>query len=718
MADAAHAATTSGEGSISQATSEHLFFGRSWSNGGDRNVFTTILFAALLFWMLRRCTWSLGTSVLAAATSGSASSAGGSSGSSTPDDKRAVLVRDNKMLQVQCQTGRTWSCSYTQGRRAHMEDRFTVKLNIPFPPASAAAAASVLKASPPTSNTNLLHAGGAAEDGKGSPPQSGQVTHRRLSPVQHPQSPVPPASPPGPEAETLAPALLVSSPGSTVRTVTLTDSARESTVEESSNRANEGSGSGESGSGSGDEKKPNIMPPPSPHPNAKSISPPTSKPPSPPRSPANAINGATFPPPPSDDGAVSGTATPCESPTSAAGAPAAPLPDVITPVRVSLFAVFDGHGGHRASDCATRWLPDFVRTHSLFPHEPRTVLADAFKQTDHQYVMADGHDALYQGTTAVVALITKSVITRGAPPPLTHSVSGSGGSSDGSDCKQAPSSTGSRKSSPILGYNSLLRTVITITVANAGDSRAILIRSFGTAVPLSHDHKPNRTDERTRIEAAGGYVIRHSENGRMHGPFRVYTSDSLGGLAVSRAFGDSVYRQPPHADAWLVNPTPDIITHTANLDSDQFIVLASDGLWDVFSNSECAAFIVKQNAIERGNLERIAAYVPPASPFAPSLPRASHLISWYSLVSVCVFVGGGAVMVGSALLVEAFRRGSGDNITVLLVNLQTLAAASANSTPNNTPANPSPVVSANANANANANAAAAAATTASAAARS
>ncbi len=48
---------------------------------------------------------------------------------------------------------------------------------------------------------------------------------------------------------------------------------------------------------------------------------------------------------------------------------------------------------------------------------------------------------------------------------------------------------------------------------------------------LSEDHKPNRTDERSRIEAAGGVVV-------WAGTWRVG-----GVLAVSRAFGDRLLKR-------------------------------------------------------------------------------------------------------------------------------------------------------------------------------
>ncbi len=42
-----------------------------------------------------------------------------------------------------------------------------------------------------------------------------------------------------------------------------------------------------------------------------------------------------------------------------------------------------------------------------------------------------------------------------------------------------------------------------LTVANVGDSRAVLCDKDGNAVPLSHDHKPYHLKERRRIKKAG-----------------------------------------------------------------------------------------------------------------------------------------------------------------------------------------------------------------------
>ena len=96
-----------------------------------------------------------------------------------------------------------------------------------------------------------------------------------------------------------------------------------------------------------------------------------------------------------------------------------------------------------------------------------------------------------------------------------------------------------------------------------GDCRAVLCRQ-GAAVRLSEDHKPNRRDEKARIEKAGGHVV---EIGGIH---RVCTAASKAGLklveddeslylAVSRAFGDRKLKSPSSTKTSqpLVSATPE-----------------------------------------------------------------------------------------------------------------------------------------------------------------
>ncbi|CAH2038666.1 unnamed protein product [Thlaspi arvense] len=109
-----------------------------------------------------------------------------------------------------------------------------------------------------------------------------------------------------------------------------------------------------------------------------------------------------------------------------------------------------------------------------------------------------------------------------------------------------------------------------IIVANCGDSRAVLFRN-GKAVPLSTDHKPDRPDELDRIQEAGGRVI------YWDGP-RV-----LGVLAMSRAIGDN-YLKP------YVSSEPEV-TVTDRTEEDEFLILASDGLWDVVTNEAACAMV-------------------------------------------------------------------------------------------------------------------------------
>jgi serine/threonine protein phosphatase PrpC len=86
----------------------------------------------------------------------------------------------------------------------------------------------------------------------------------------------------------------------------------------------------------------------------------------------------------------------------------------------------------------------------------------------------------------------------------------------------------------------------TLTVANAGDSRAVLCRAGGRVLPLSEDHKPNSPTELARIRKAGGFV---NAFGRVNG-----------NLNLSRSIGDLKYKQVPGLSPaeQMITAEPDI----------------------------------------------------------------------------------------------------------------------------------------------------------------
>lgn len=104
-----------------------------------------------------------------------------------------------------------------------------------------------------------------------------------------------------------------------------------------------------------------------------------------------------------------------------------------------------------------------------------------------------------------------------------------------------------------------------IYVANIGDSRAVLASS-NKSVPLSSDHKPNRPDERLRVESNGGRIM-------FYGTWRVQ-----GMLAVTRSFGDRRLKR------WVI-AEPEIFVRDLTSE-DKYLILATDGVWDVMSEQD------------------------------------------------------------------------------------------------------------------------------------
>jgi len=115
-------------------------------------------------------------------------------------------------------------------------------------------------------------------------------------------------------------------------------------------------------------------------------------------------------------------------------------------------------------------------------------------------------------------------------------------------------------------------------IANCGDSRLVIVGDSGVVTFATADHKPSNPEEQARIERAGGTVMHKRIN-----------SD----LAVSRAFGDFYYKTTESlpAEDQQVSVKPDISVSERRA-SDQFIILACDGIWDVMQNQEVAKFVM------------------------------------------------------------------------------------------------------------------------------
>uniref|UniRef100_A0A2P2MH90 Uncharacterized protein MANES_06G041800 n=1 Tax=Rhizophora mucronata TaxID=61149 RepID=A0A2P2MH90_RHIMU len=112
-----------------------------------------------------------------------------------------------------------------------------------------------------------------------------------------------------------------------------------------------------------------------------------------------------------------------------------------------------------------------------------------------------------------------------------------------------------------------------LLVANAGDCRAVLSRR-GTAIEMSKDHRPGCTKERIRIESLGGYV----DDGYLNGQ-----------LGVTRALGDWHLEGMKGGTGGPLSAEPELELITLNQE-DEFLVIGSDGLWDVFSSQNAVDF--------------------------------------------------------------------------------------------------------------------------------
>ncbi|OIT36855.1 PREDICTED: probable protein phosphatase 2C 1 [Nicotiana attenuata] len=131
-----------------------------------------------------------------------------------------------------------------------------------------------------------------------------------------------------------------------------------------------------------------------------------------------------------------------------------------------------------------------------------------------------------------------------------------------------------------------------------GDSRAILAskdeNDSMVAVQLTVDLKPDLPKEAERIKQCKGRVFALQDEPEVHRVWLPY--DNAPGLAMARAFGDFCVKE------YGVISMPEF-SHRVLTERDQFIVLASDGVWDVLSNEEVVDIV--SSAPTRSSAARI-----------------------------------------------------------------------------------------------------------------
>lgn len=131
-----------------------------------------------------------------------------------------------------------------------------------------------------------------------------------------------------------------------------------------------------------------------------------------------------------------------------------------------------------------------------------------------------------------------------------------------------------------------------LVIANLGDSRAVLgtkTEDGVKAVQLTTDLKPGSPGEVDRIRSSNGRVFAlRDEPGverawlpRVHVP----------GIAMSRCFGDFIMKN------YGLICTP-MVTHHRITSDDLFVVLATDGIWDVLSNEEVTSVVSRVQSEE------------------------------------------------------------------------------------------------------------------------
>jgi len=209
---------------------------------------------------------------------------------------------------------------------------------------------------------------------------------------------------------------------------------------------------------------------------------------------------------------------------------------------LAYYGIYDGHRGVRAAEFAAEFLHTNILEHPDFITDTEKAIREGFLKTDEEFLeKARSQDEKWNdGCTAVIAIF--------------------------------------------LGTK--------LFVANCGDAEILLGRKEDnnefTGLELTHKHKPSDPVEKDRILAAGGMVLA----GRVGGA-----------LAVARAFGDLEFKTPfQDGDLHigkLITAEPHVTCIDLVPDSDLFLIIGCDGVWERMGHKDSVHF-VGQHLAEEG----------------------------------------------------------------------------------------------------------------------
>eukprot|EP00344_Euplotes_crassus_P000638 CAMPEP_0196994186 /NCGR_PEP_ID=MMETSP1380-20130617/459_1 /TAXON_ID=5936 /ORGANISM="Euplotes crassus, Strain CT5" /LENGTH=293 /DNA_ID=CAMNT_0042409491 /DNA_START=111 /DNA_END=992 /DNA_ORIENTATION=+ len=227
---------------------------------------------------------------------------------------------------------------------------------------------------------------------------------------------------------------------------------------------------------------------------------------------------------------------------------------------LSMFGVFDGHGGNQVAE----WIRDnFAKEMFKF---------DSYSKGDYK-------TALRETFIRMDELLKTSTVKK----ELEKYTVGSG-EDGGMGAMGAMAMVQDQDIAKSVGCTACVCIITSkeVICANSGDSRAVLCKK-GVAHPLSEDHKPENTEEKERIVKAGGFV----EENRVKGM-----------LNLSRALGDLEYKLDPDlsVEDQMITCVPDIRSEKIDKNT-EFLIIACDGIWDCLTNQEACDYIHEQSKI-------------------------------------------------------------------------------------------------------------------------